>query len=127
MARVARRAQATDAALVAGVRNSPVVAPDETGWRINGAKQWLWVFAGQGITVYRILDGRGYDQALQVLGEDFDGVLERDGWASYRKFAEASHQTCYAHYAERAVMRRGGVAARVAAARRGWDCLSVSA
>lgn len=101
LARAARRAQATDDALVAGIRHSPVVAPDETGWRVNGAKKWLWVFAGQGITVYRIFDSCGYDHAEQVLGEDFSGVLERDGWAPYRKFAKASHQTCYAHLARR--------------------------
>ncbi|MGH8898985.1 MAG: IS66 family transposase [Egibacteraceae bacterium] len=44
---------------------------------------------------------RGYDQAVQVLGADFAGVLERDGWAAYRKFVKAAHQTCYAHLSRR--------------------------
>ena len=38
VARAARRAQPTYQALVAGVRASPVVAPDETGWRVDGAR-----------------------------------------------------------------------------------------
>jgi hypothetical protein len=54
VARAARRAQPTYAALVEGVKASPVVAPDETGWRVGGRRAWLWAFAGQGITVYRI-------------------------------------------------------------------------
>ncbi len=39
--------------------------------------------------------------AVQVLGEDFSGVLERDGWAPYRRFVNARHQTCQAHLLRR--------------------------
>jgi transposase len=38
--RATRRAQPTDQALAAGVRASPVVTPDETGWRVGGGKAW---------------------------------------------------------------------------------------
>jgi transposase len=101
VARAARRAQPTYQALVGGVRASPVVAPDETGWRVAGAKAWLWAFVGDQVTVYRIAGGRGYDDATQVLGADYAGVLERDGWAPYRRFAQAGHQTCLAHLLRR--------------------------
>jgi transposase len=101
VARAARRAQPTYQALVGGVRASPVVAPDETGWRVGGAKAWLWTFVGDQVTVYRIAGGRGYDDATQVLGADYAGVLERDGWAPYRRFAHARHQTCLAHLLRR--------------------------
>ncbi|MCA1680571.1 MAG: transposase, partial [Actinobacteria bacterium] len=83
-------------------RSSRAVAPDETGWRINGQKAWLWAFAGDGVTVYLIAPGRGYEQAKLILGEDFSGVLERDGWAPYRRFTNARHQTCHAHLLRRA-------------------------
>jgi hypothetical protein len=36
-----------------------------------------------------------------VLGEDFAGFLVRDGWAVYRRFAQAVHQTCLAHLLRR--------------------------
>jgi hypothetical protein len=39
------------------VQASPVVAPDETGWRVGGQRAWLWAFAGDGLTVYRIAAG----------------------------------------------------------------------
>ncbi len=32
-----------------------------------------------------------------MLGADFAGVLVRDGWAPYRRFTAAAHQTCLAH------------------------------
>jgi transposase len=101
IARQARRLEPTYQALIEGVRSSRAVAPDETGWRINGQKAWLWAFAGQGVTVYLIARGRGYEQARGILGEDFSGVLERDGWAPYRQFTTAKHQTCHAHLLRR--------------------------
>jgi transposase len=36
-----------------------------------------------------------------VVGADFDGILVRDGWAPYRRFEEAIHQTCLAHLLRR--------------------------
>jgi transposase len=101
LARAARRLQPTYAALVGGVQASPVVAPDETGWRVGGQRAWLWAFAGDGMTVYRIAAGRGFDDATAVLGADYAGVLERDGWAPYRKFTHATHQSCLAHLLRR--------------------------
>jgi transposase len=41
-----------------------------------------------------------------VLGSDFDGVLVRDGWAPYRRFVEAAHQTCLAHLLRRCRLLR---------------------
>jgi transposase len=101
VARQARRLELTYEALIDGVRASQAVAPDETGWRIGGAKAWLWTFAGDGVTVYVIAEGRGYEHAASILGEDYAGVLERDGWAPYRRFEHARHQTCTAHLLRR--------------------------
>jgi transposase len=101
VARQARALAPTYQALIEGVRSSRAVAPDETGWRINGQKAWLWAFAGDDVTVYLIAPGRGYEQAAEILGEDYAGVLERDGWAPYRRFTNARHQTCAAHLLRR--------------------------
>lgn len=100
--RAARQARPTYDALCATVRGSPMVTPDETGWKVGGQLQWLWVFATPTTTVYRIQPGRGFAEAAAVLGADFAGVLVRDGWAPYRQFTQAAHQTCLAH-----LLRRG--------------------
>jgi transposase len=101
IARQARAIEPTYRALIEGIRSSRAVAPDETGWRINGQKAWLWAFAGEQVTVYLIAPGRGFEHACEILGEDYSGVLERDGWAPYRRFTNAKHQTCHAHLLRR--------------------------
>ena len=99
--RVAARSAPTYHALVQAVRHSPVVAPDETGWKVAGRLWWLWVFVTPEVTVYAIQPGRGYPQAVAILGARYAGVLVRDGWAPYRKFPHATHQTCLAHLLRR--------------------------
>jgi transposase len=84
------------------VATSPIVYPDETGWRVGGHRRWLWVFVAANVTVYRIAPSRGGEVAEEILGAHFAGVLGRDGWAAYRRFVEALHQSCLGHHMRRA-------------------------
>jgi transposase len=95
--RLGRKAQPTYESLVRKLRESAVVYPDETGWRVGGRSHWLWAFTNRRETVYAIERGRGFDEAASVLGADFRGVLGADGWAPYRRFENADMQTCLAH------------------------------
>jgi transposase len=99
--RAARQAGPTYSALRDAIRASPVVSPDETSWKVGGHVQWLWAFATPAVVLYAIQAGRGFQQAAAILGADYDGVLVRDGWAPYRHFADAAHQTCLAHLLRR--------------------------
>jgi transposase len=103
---MADQAQPTYTHLCATVRGSPMVAPDETGWRVGGRLHWLWAFATPDTTVYAIHPGRGFPEAASTLGADFAGVLVRDGWAPYRRFTQAAHQTCLAHLLRRCRLLR---------------------
>lgn len=87
--------------LKAKIQSSPVVYPDETGWREGGHSVWLWVFTNRSETVYSIQPGRGYSAASEILGEGYAGVLVADGWAPYQKFEGATQQTCLAHLLRR--------------------------
>jgi transposase len=91
-ARAAARATPTYQALCVQVRDSPVVSPDETG---------LWAATTPDTTVYAIQQGRGFAEATTLLGSDFAGVVVRDGWAPYRRFEKAVHQSCLAHLLRR--------------------------
>lgn len=99
--RAARRAQPTYTQLCETVRGSPVVTVDETSWRVDADLQWLWAYVTPETTVYAIQPGRGLAQAARVIGLDYAGVLQRDGWQSYRCFTAALHQTCIAHLLRR--------------------------
>ena len=87
--------------IVATLNGSAVVVPDETGWRVRGDKAWLWVVTNEVATAYNVADGRSFDEAKELLNEDFSGIIVRDGWIVYRQFTEAEHQTCTAHLLRR--------------------------
>jgi transposase len=99
--RAAHRAAPTYAALQDTIRGSPIVTADETGWKVNARLEWLWAYATPDTTVYAIQPGRGFTEAAGILGADFEGILVRDGWAPYRRFDRAIHQTCLAHLLRR--------------------------
>lgn len=87
--------------IVAQVNSSPVVVPDETGWRVGGDKAWLWVVANEHATCYNVAEGRGFDEAKVLLSEEYSGVIVRDGWIVYQQYTHATHQTCTAHLLRR--------------------------
>jgi transposase len=101
LARLGERSEPTYGALVSSVRRGLMVVMDETGWRVCGIKVWLWVAATALVTVYAIRPGRGFEEASELIGEDYAGVLVRDGWGPYRGFKKARHQTCAAHLLRR--------------------------
>jgi transposase len=101
LARMAGRAQATYDGLVEAARQAPVNGMDETGWKVGGRLQWLHVAVSAQVTVYAILPGRGYEQAVAILGAEYDGFLIHDGWAPYYRFQFVFHQSCLAHLLKR--------------------------
>ena len=101
LARLARKAEPTYQGLIEQIRGSPVVYPDETGWKVAGRKAWLWAFTNLKLTVYSVLRGRGYAEAASILGEEYSGILAPDGWAPYQRFEQATLQTCNAHLLRR--------------------------
>lgn len=101
LARVGRRCEPTYRSLLGQIRRSPAVTSDQTGWKVGGRLCWLWAHVTDEVTVYAILPGRGYREAAQVLGEDFDGWLVHDGWRPYYRFDQALHQSCQRHLIRR--------------------------
>lgn len=99
--RLGERTEPADAELREQVRQSEMVSPDETGWRIGGRNAWLWTAVTAETTIYRIEHSRGSDVVKELLGEKYSGIVVRDGWAPYRQLTEAEHQTCTAHLLRR--------------------------
>ena len=99
--RLGKKAEPTYQQLQIAVRHSLVNRLDETSWRVAAHLQWLWVCVSDEVTFYAILPGRGFVQAASILGEDYAGWLNHDGWQPYYRFAHAFHQTCLSHLMRR--------------------------
>jgi len=87
--------------IVKAVNDSEMIVPDESGWRVGGEGAWLWAVATAKATCYFVADGRGYEEACEVISPEYSGVMVHDGWAPYRSFKNATHQTCLAHLLRR--------------------------
>jgi hypothetical protein len=80
-----------------GIRYSPYVNADETGWRVNGQNHWLWVFTNKDAVLYLIDKSRGSKVVSNVLGENYEGVSTTDFYSSYNKLKALAKQRCLAH------------------------------
>ena len=100
--RAARRGAGAYDAIVAAVRASPTVVPDETGWRVGGRGAWLHAAATPAAVAYLVHARRGAEATDQLIGAAYAGTLTRDGWAAYGRFWRAAgHQLCLAHVLRR--------------------------
>ena len=73
---------------------------DETGHKDNGGKFWTWVFRAELYVLFKIDKTRGSKVLLDVLGEEFNGVLGCDYFSAYHKYMRDFNitvQFCIAH------------------------------
>lgn len=73
---------------------------DETGHKENGGKFWTWVFRAELYVLFKIDKTRSSKVLLDVLGEEFDGVLGCDYFSAYHKYMKdfsITVQFCVAH------------------------------
>jgi len=88
----------TAQAILAEVKQAPEVHADETGFgRCGNDRMWLWGAATADAEAFRLLPGRGQEQAEDLLGKDFSGIIHRDRWKPYEKLKKATHQLCHSH------------------------------
>lgn len=73
---------------------------DETGHKEKGAPYWTWCFRAKDFALFKIATSRGSDVLLDVLGQNYQGILGADFWGAYRKYARQCGvliQFCLAH------------------------------
>jgi transposase len=101
MLRTAQLAEPAVAEIKQQIRGSPLVTPDETGWRIGGSSAWLHVAVGETETVVQIDRSRGHEVLAGLIGLDYAGRLIHDGYSPYDLFRQAMHQQCLTHLSKR--------------------------
>jgi transposase len=70
---------------------------DETSWREDKKKAWLWVSVCGSVTVFLVRLSRGAAAAKELIGAGFRGVLTTDRWASYGWVPAKMRQLCWSH------------------------------
>lgn len=64
--------------IAADVRNSAAVNIDETGWREDGRRAWLWTAVGRFATRFVVRRSRSRAVMRELLGDDFAGIVIAD-------------------------------------------------
>ena len=79
------------------LKDEAVLNVDETGWRKNAEKRYLWVFVALQYVVFTIAATRGSEVLVRLLGAVFRGVLCSDRFSAYLKYHSGKGQFCWAH------------------------------
>ena len=96
LARTAKPLAAEAKTIAEIVRNSPVIASDETSARVCGKTHWQWLFASASAVYHTIVPTRGKCVPVEFLGGIKPKVWISDRLAAQCTHAEA-HQFCLAH------------------------------
>jgi transposase len=111
---VLRQEQAQSAALApiveearAAVQQADVVNMDETGWRQDKQRAWLWTVVTADLTLFRIDRSRSGAVVDALLGAAFAGVVGSDRWSAYSRFPAERRAVCWAHRVSRSLRAAG--------------------
>lgn len=69
---------------------------DETGANINGKRHNTWVFTNEDVTLLVTRKSRSKKVLVEILGENYDGIIGCDGHKAYSNFTRFL-QRCWAH------------------------------
>lgn len=85
------------AELAERVKSADAANIDETGWRENGRKAWLWVVVTSLGVVFRIVRSRAGAIAQDLIGEEPKPIVISDRFPGYEWIDLKSRQICWAH------------------------------
>jgi hypothetical protein len=84
------------------VRAAAVAHADETFWRQDGIGHYVWYAGNDDLALFHIDRHRSSEVAQSILGNNFSGVLNTDGYAAYNAVNAKNRQTCLAHLIRKA-------------------------
>jgi transposase len=101
--------------LARSVLEAEAVNIDETGWREDRHKAWLWVTVTALATVFTIARHRSAAVARRLLGDKEDQVVSSDRFKSYDWLWADWRQVCWSHLRRdfQAMIDRGGPGERI--------------
>jgi hypothetical protein len=84
------------------LRSATSAHADETSWRQDGMGHYVWYAGNDDLAVFHIDRHRSSKVAQSILGNNFDGVLNTDGYAAYNAVNAKDRQSCLAHLIRKA-------------------------
>jgi len=84
--------------LRASIQAASQVHADETGWRLRGEYECLWVATTALAACYRIDPHRTQAAAKELLGAEFGGFVICDRYVGYHWLDVLQQQLCWAHW-----------------------------
>jgi transposase len=96
--------------LAVAVHSAKEANIDETSWREDRKKAWLWTTVTRSFTVFTIARHRSGDVAQALLGSEPEQVVGSDRFSAYAWIAARWRQICWAHLRRdfQAMIDRGG-------------------
>ena len=99
--RVVKSVQSAFEQIKAIIRTFFNIYIDETSIKVAGKTFWIWIFTTITTTLFVIRKSRHCKVVEEVLGENFEGVINCDGWKTYRTYHDKNGkvriQRCWAH------------------------------
>lgn len=83
LARISHWLGVEKAVLLEAIRGSPQLHVDETGWRLDGKKSWVWALVNKRLAYYHVDRHRSRKVLKTLLGPDFDGTIISDFFSVY--------------------------------------------
>src|SRR5262249_33779213 len=98
--------------LATAVHSAAVIHADETSWREDRHKAWLWAAVTAMFTAFTIARNRNATIARAVLGTQDGSIAVTDRWSTYDWSAADFRQICWSHLRRdfQAMIDRGGAA-----------------
>ena len=82
------------------IRDAAVKHIDETGWRIDGINNWLWIFINKEVALYVVKRQRSSKVPIRILGNQEGKIINSDRHSAYAqlcKVTKCKQQICWAH------------------------------
>jgi transposase len=97
------------------IQQQPAVNVDETGWRQENKRAWLWLAATPLVAIFLVMKTRGAQGVHSLLGDQFNGIVGSDRWSAYNWLEPKRRQLCWAHLIRdfRKLVERGGESAPI--------------
>jgi transposase len=83
LARISHWLGVEKAELLEAIRGSPQLHVDETGWRLDGKKCWVWALVNDRLVYYQVNRSRARKVLKGLLGSGFNGTLISDFFSVY--------------------------------------------